>query len=138
MTTINRIHAREILDSRGNPTVEADVILASGSRVKSHKTYVLGAHDEYYSAAMRTALEHAGAQRGLLIASREGVLHLEAQAVTSGNDTIGGTIAGTSADAIGLAEALMSLPGSRWLSSPKVSVSRASSASNAGSPRTSK
>jgi len=32
MTQIDRIHAREILDSRGNPTVEADVILVSGER----------------------------------------------------------------------------------------------------------
>jgi len=27
---VERIHAREILDSRGNPTVEVDVLLASG------------------------------------------------------------------------------------------------------------
>jgi enolase len=32
MSQIENIHAREILDSRGNPTVEADVILASGER----------------------------------------------------------------------------------------------------------
>ena len=32
MSQIDRIHAREILDSRGNPTVEADVILISGER----------------------------------------------------------------------------------------------------------
>jgi enolase len=32
MSLIDRIHAREILDSRGNPTVEADVILVSGAR----------------------------------------------------------------------------------------------------------
>jgi enolase len=32
MSQINQIHAREILDSRGNPTVEAEVILASGER----------------------------------------------------------------------------------------------------------
>ena len=32
MSYINHIHAREILDSRGNPTVEADVVLASGER----------------------------------------------------------------------------------------------------------
>ena len=32
MTQIAQIHAREILDSRGNPTVEADVILISGQR----------------------------------------------------------------------------------------------------------
>src|ERR1700682_5458652 len=30
-TTIAEIHAREILDSRGNPTVEADVLLGDGS-----------------------------------------------------------------------------------------------------------
>lgn len=30
MGTIKQIKAREILDSRGNPTVEADVILDSG------------------------------------------------------------------------------------------------------------
>jgi enolase len=32
MTQIDHIHAREILDSRGNPTVEADVILVGGVR----------------------------------------------------------------------------------------------------------
>jgi len=32
MPVITDIHAREILDSRGNPTVEADVILKSGAR----------------------------------------------------------------------------------------------------------
>ena len=31
MTTISAIHAREILDSRGNPTLEAEVTLADGS-----------------------------------------------------------------------------------------------------------
>src|ERR1700685_99672 len=31
MTTIDRVTGREILDSRGNPTVEADVILRDGS-----------------------------------------------------------------------------------------------------------
>jgi enolase len=30
MTTISNIKAREVLDSRGNPTVEADVVLANG------------------------------------------------------------------------------------------------------------
>jgi len=32
MTEIVSIHAREILDSRGNPTVEADVVLESGAK----------------------------------------------------------------------------------------------------------
>jgi hypothetical protein len=31
----------------------------SGSRVKNHKAYMLGAHDEYYSQAMRSALQQA-------------------------------------------------------------------------------
>jgi enolase len=31
-TTIEHIHAREVLDSRGNPTVEAEVVLADGDR----------------------------------------------------------------------------------------------------------
>ena len=31
MTTIAKIHAREILDSRGHPTLEAEVTLADGS-----------------------------------------------------------------------------------------------------------
>lgn len=31
LTTISDIHAREVLDSRGNPTVEAEVILGDGS-----------------------------------------------------------------------------------------------------------
>ena len=31
MATIKTISAREILDSRGNPTIEADVTLSDGS-----------------------------------------------------------------------------------------------------------
>ena len=31
MTSIAKIHAREILDSRGNPTIEADLTLSDGS-----------------------------------------------------------------------------------------------------------
>src|SRR5690242_8674997 len=31
----------------------------NGQRVRDHKAYMLGAHDEYYSPAMRTALEQA-------------------------------------------------------------------------------
>jgi len=30
MTQIKKIHAREIIDSRGNPTLEADITLTSG------------------------------------------------------------------------------------------------------------
>ncbi len=39
---IKQIKAREILDSRGNPTIEADIILADGvSFVKNVKVIVL-------------------------------------------------------------------------------------------------
>ena len=31
MSAIARVHARQVLDSRGNPTVEVDVQLASGA-----------------------------------------------------------------------------------------------------------
>ena len=31
MSTIEKVHAREVLDSRGNPTVEAEVTLADGN-----------------------------------------------------------------------------------------------------------
>ena len=33
--TIQKIHAREILDSRGNPTVEVDLVLTGGSRARA-------------------------------------------------------------------------------------------------------
>ncbi len=32
MTAIVEVHSREIIDSRGNPTVEVDVLLESGAR----------------------------------------------------------------------------------------------------------
>ena len=35
MSKISTIHAREILDSRGNPTVEVDLMLASGHRARA-------------------------------------------------------------------------------------------------------
>ena len=35
MTTISDIHAREILDSRGNPTVEAEVTLEDGNAARA-------------------------------------------------------------------------------------------------------
>ena len=32
MSVITSIHGRQVLDSRGNPTVEVDVVLAGGAR----------------------------------------------------------------------------------------------------------
>ena len=31
MSKINKVHARQVFDSRGNPTIEAEVILQDGS-----------------------------------------------------------------------------------------------------------
>ena len=39
MTEIVAIRAREVLDSRGNPTVEADVILESGALGPRHRAF---------------------------------------------------------------------------------------------------
>ena len=50
MSNINHIHAREILDSRGNPTIEAEVTLADGAR--GHACVPSGA-----STGAREALE---------------------------------------------------------------------------------
>lgn len=48
-TAIDRVRAREILDSRGNPTVEADVILAGGARGRaaSPSGASTGAHEAH-------------------------------------------------------------------------------------------
>ena len=34
-TAIKTIHAREILDSRGNPTVEVDIVLKDGTKARA-------------------------------------------------------------------------------------------------------
>ena len=43
MTAIAKVIGREIMDSRGNPTVEADVILESGvvGRASAHQVHQL-------------------------------------------------------------------------------------------------
>ena len=47
MTAIASVHARQILDSRGNPTVEVDVTLADGSmgRAEVPSGASTGAHE---------------------------------------------------------------------------------------------
>ncbi len=37
MSIITQVYAREILDSRGNPTVEVEVILEDGSLRRFHR-----------------------------------------------------------------------------------------------------
>src|ERR1700719_790695 len=70
MTEIVAIHAREILDSRGNPTVEADVLLADGVRGRAavpsgastgeHEAVELrdGDASRYLGKGVRKAVEH--------------------------------------------------------------------------------
>src|SRR5439155_5273614 len=70
MSQIEHIHAREILDSRGNPTVEADVILISGERGRAavpsgastgeHEAFELrdGDHNRYGGKGMLKAVSN--------------------------------------------------------------------------------
>ena len=70
MTEIVAMHAREILDSRGNPTVEADVLLASGAMGRAavpsgastgeHEAVELRDNDEsrYLGKGTRRAVEN--------------------------------------------------------------------------------
>jgi enolase len=57
MSTIIDIHAREILDSRGNPTVEVDVVLESGAmgRAAVPSGASTGAHEAVESATATRA-----------------------------------------------------------------------------------
>ena len=70
MTTIARISGIEILDSRGNPTVEADVLLTDGSLGRAavpsgastgeHEAVELrdGDATRYFGKGVRKAVEH--------------------------------------------------------------------------------
>src|SRR5512146_378861 len=69
-TEIKKIHAREVLDSRGNPTVEAEVILASGAKGRAivpsgastgeHEAVELrdGDKDRYQGKGVQTAVNN--------------------------------------------------------------------------------
>src|SRR6266403_2290457 len=74
MTQIDHIHAREILDSRGNPTVEADVFLSggamgraavpSGASTGEHEAVELrdGDSDRYLGKGVLNAVENANTE----------------------------------------------------------------------------
>ena len=93
MAEISRIHAREILDSRGNPTVEVDVRLADGalgrasvpSGASTGKAEALelrdGDKDRYFGRGVLKAVESvhhviAPALRGADASDQSGVDHL--------------------------------------------------------------
>ncbi|HKC03091.1 MAG TPA: phosphopyruvate hydratase [Sphingomicrobium sp.] len=99
MTAISRIHARQILDSRGNPTIEVDVTLADGSmgRAAVPSGASTGAHE---------AVELRDGDK-----SRWGGKGVE-KAVANVNGEIAGTVIGREAeDQAGLDAALIALDG---------------------------
>jgi enolase len=100
MTEIIDIHAREILDSRGNPTVEVDVTLEDGSsgRAAVPSGASTGAHEAVEK-------RDGDAKRYL----GKGVL----QAVDNVNDEIAGALLGLDAeDQVGIDQAMIRLDGS--------------------------
>jgi enolase len=99
MTEIIDIHAREILDSRGNPTVEVDVTLEDGSsgRAAVPSGASTGAHE---------ASEKRDGDKGRYLG--KGVL----QAVDNVNDEIAGELLGLEAeDQVGIDQAMIKLDG---------------------------
>ena len=99
MSTIIDIHAREILDSRGNPTIEVDVTLESGAfgRAAVPSGASTGAHE---------AVERRDGDKGRYMG--KGVL----EAVAAVNGEIAETIIGFDAtDQIGIDRTMMELDG---------------------------
>ncbi len=98
-TTIVRVHGREVLDSRGNPTVEAEVELACGSVGRA--IVPSGA-----STGVHEALELRDGDKARF--NGKGVL----KAVQNVNETIAAEVLGRDAlDQVGLDRALLELDG---------------------------
>ncbi len=98
-TTITRIHAREILDSRGNPTLEAEVTLADGG-------FGRAAVPSGASTGSREAVELRDGDK-----NRYGGKGVQ-RAVANVNDAIAGALAGfDAADQRGLDARLIALDG---------------------------
>ena len=98
MSKIEKVHARQILDSRGNPTVEVELVLRSGSTGRA--AVPSGASTGEYEA---TELRDGGAPYG-----GKGVT----KAVANVNGEIAGAVAGLDApDQAGLDRALLALDG---------------------------
>jgi len=98
MSVIERVHARQILDSRGNPTVEADVELDSGAfgRAAVPSGASTGAHE---------ALELRDGEQAY---GGKGVL----KAVKNVNDVIAGQLIGMDAyEQVAIDEAMIALDG---------------------------
>jgi enolase len=98
LVIIHKVHAREILDSRGNPTVEVEVTLDSGARGRS-------AVPSGASTGTREALELRDGDPKRY--GGKGV----AKAVAHVNGEIAKAIAGTSADQQAVDRAMLALDG---------------------------
>jgi enolase len=101
MTTIARIAAREILDSRGNPTVEADVVLSDGTMGRA-------AVPSGASVGEREALElrDGDATRYLGRGVRQAIAHI--------HNEIAPRLAGVdAADQMGVDRAMLALDGTQ-------------------------
>jgi enolase len=98
MSKIERVHARQILDSRGNPTIEVEIALRSGAH--GHAAVPSGASTgEFEAAELRDGGERWGGK---------GV----GRAVANVNGEIAGELAGhDAADQEGLDRALIALDG---------------------------
>jgi enolase len=128
MASIERIHGRQILDSRGNPTVEVDVTLASGAAGRA--AVPSGASTGEFEA---TELRDGGSEWG-----GKGV----GQAVGNVNDEIAEALTGAdAADQVAIDRALIDLDGtpnkSRLGANAVLGVSLAAaraSAAEAGQP----
>ena len=98
-TRIASVHAREILDSRGNPTVEVDVVLAGGGRGRA-------AVPSGASTGVHEALELRDGDTGRF--AGKGVRH----AVTNVNERIAPVLAGADAlDQAGIDRTMITLDG---------------------------
>ncbi|MBI1967601.1 MAG: phosphopyruvate hydratase [Gemmatimonadetes bacterium] len=99
MSTIISVHAREILDSRGNPTIEADVTLASGAAGRA--AVPSGASTgEHEAVELRDGDQKRFVGRGVL------------EAVKNVNEVIGPRLEGMSAeDQIAVDYAMLELDG---------------------------
>ena len=99
MSTIISVHAREILDSRGNPTVEADVTLASGASGRA--AVPSGASTgEHEAVELRDGVQRRYGGKGVL------------EAVKNVNEVIGPRLEGLAAeDQIAVDYAMLELDG---------------------------
>ncbi len=88
-TEIKKIHAREVLDSRGNPTVEAEVTLASGIKARAivpsgastgeHEAVELrdGDKDRYLGKGVQTAVNNVLTEIAPALEGMDGSLQLD-------------------------------------------------------------